>query len=105
MLNKSLDKAEVDQSTKQQIFDAKTESIQLINDMAHASNECFSTRLKNELDTDGSGRKGISRFILDWVFTERSKQTKRRFCCDGCYRKNNKGPVSNFAESVVDRMN
>tara|TARA_B110000008_G_scaffold246226_1_gene256963 strand:+ start:586 stop:1764 length:1179 start_codon:yes stop_codon:yes gene_type:complete len=104
MLRKSLENMSINKSQKKKIYQIKSDSIQLINRMSQAKKQCFNDLIKDELDTEKKGRRRFSEFILEWVFSKRQRRHKRKFCCDSCYRNTSHGPLSSFAEAVINSM-
>jgi ATP-dependent DNA helicase RecQ len=104
MLRKSLDKMVVDETQKQRIYQVKSDSIDLINQMSKSKTLCFNKLIRDELDTEKRGRQSLSKLILEWVFSEKQRRQKRKYCCDACFRKKNSRPLSYFAEDIIRTM-
>ena len=104
MLRKNIEKMSLDKAQKQQIYQIKNDSIQLINKMSQAKAQCFNLLIKEELDTEKKDRRSLSKLILEWTFSKRQRRHKRKFCCDACYGKKSHKPLSYFAKSVVKSM-
>jgi hypothetical protein len=54
-----------------------------LNGIARNRDECFRLKLRQQLMGAERPRSWSLR-ILDWVFSERQKTDKARFCCDRC---------------------
>ena len=104
MLRKSLEKMVVDDTQKQRIYQVKSDSINLINQMSKSKTLCFNNLIKDELDNDKTSRKSLSKLILEWVFSERQRRHKRKHCCDACFRQKSARPLSDFAKDVIGSM-
>ena len=104
MLRQSLHKMVVNDAQKKRIYQSKSDSINLMNQMSQSKTQCFNNLIKDELDTDKTGRRSLSKLILEWVFSERQRRHKRKHCCDACFRQKNSGPLSYFAEDVIRSM-
>ena len=63
----------VDETQKQRIYQVKSESINLINQMSKSKTLCFNKLIRDELDTEKRGRQSLSKLILEWVFSERQR--------------------------------
>ena len=104
MLRKSLDKSRGDETHKQRLYQEKSESINLMSKMANAKSTCFNKLIRDELDTVKTAKRGFAELILEWVFSERQRLDKRKYCCDACHRQTNFGSLSYFAENVISSM-
>jgi RecQ family ATP-dependent DNA helicase len=104
MLKKNLDNLPLEQVDKQRIYQNKNAAINLINSFTNAKDKCFSGLIRSELDYENQTTTGISKWLLNMVFAERSKKQKRLFCCDACWSKRNKSSLSSFALKIVSQM-
>ena len=104
MLRKSLDKSGSDETHKQRLYQEKSESINLMSKMANAKSTCFNKLIRDELDTVKTAKRGFAELILEWVFSEKQRLDKRKYCCDACHRQTNFGSLSYFAENVISSM-
>lgn len=105
MLKKSLEKLNVNEEERAEIYQTKRDSIDIMSDMSSAKKLCFSEYIKSELDI-GKSKTTFSTSILEWAFAEKKENLKRRFCCDACWRKTyrQKRKISDFARQVISIM-
>jgi RecQ family ATP-dependent DNA helicase len=105
LLRKTLEKLPLSEDEWQSLYDKKRSSITLMSTMAEDTHSCLTQMLKDELDVDRTSRKAFARFILEMIFSRRQKIASRKYCCDGCYRKQKRtGKVSDFALEVIEGM-
>ena len=105
LLRKTLEKLPLSDDEWQSLYKKKRAGITLMSNMAEDTASCLTQMIKDELDVDRPSRKSFGRFILEIIFSRRQKIASRKYCCDGCYRKQKQtGKVSDFALEVIKGM-
>lgn len=104
MIKMSLKGKELEPVERENIYNAKLHSLELISSMAHNPDACFTRMLLDELDVSKADTSKISRFVLGLAFTSKQEKQQRKFCCDGCFRKQSNKPATHFAMTTIIAM-
>lgn len=104
MARKSVENSKLPDVAHNTALEKRVRSIEKINSFVEQHDKCFTQLLMAELGVDERRVSGISRFFLELAFGAHREKKKRAICCDGCWRRMNNGPVSDFGRRVVELM-
>lgn len=65
---------------------------------------CFNQAMLSLLGEEQIKFPKVSQFFLNIAFGQSLRSRKRKYCCDGCWRKVHHSPVSDFGFTVIDDM-
>lgn len=85
MAEKTVEAANIDVPSRQEVLDAKYHAIASMRGMATSRNACFRDAIVRYFDASSSrDRRPLAVRILDWIFSRSVPLRSTEFCCDRC---------------------